>query len=310
MDWPLLALRMCTTVGLLAVGSLHALVLGWVALRKRNRLRSLGSAGILAAFAYSPWFGGLTAHSKVGGLNWLRPPEYSDLLAIDAVVLPGLAILALGFLGALKATSSWCNPKKEADSKAFPPELLFLWFFVMVLGSYLKSLHGAAIFNPRNLLVVAPVAICLLAASAAHRGTRNDTIRVFLVCAGLLYGLVWEQDYYRAERKEQFREAASLADEWGGTEPDLSVISYSWSSKYFNYYFEQLGSDLRIFSNAGDPSNLSRQVARAFKKGATTVVVVAGHKTLGQRELSAMRRYSIKKRKNLLGAGVIQVEQR
>jgi uncharacterized membrane protein len=298
-------------MALLAVASLHFLFLIWAGIQARGKFPAVLAAQFMALVLYAPWIPGFLDHLEKGGLKWLREPTFADLLTIDQIVLPGLVLLFVGLLTAFRNTSHKEDPRNpNALQTGLAAPLLLGWITLIVAGSYIKSLHGSAIFNDRNMIVVLPAVFVCLGAGIGRHATWRQYLGCGAVCLFTLYAFVGEGAYYTEVKKQQFREAAALADTYAKEKPKTQVVTFAWSRTYFDYYFEQMGSDVRASGSSGNAKKLKKVVDGLFKKGATRVIVLAGHKRIRSAEKRAISSYERVRSKKFVGAEVILLERK
>lgn len=152
---------------------------------------------------------------------------------------------------------------------------LLWWTLTLPLGFYLKSVCGTPIFSERNLLVMVPPTLGLVA-GAITTGTPKSwslptsAMLSFLVLADLSLG----QSFYTTPNKQDFRGAAAAAVAFSREANAPAIICYAWSKEYFAYYLpdKRENVDLRCASN---PGKVLKDIRRRAKNGAPVVLAYA-----------------------------------
>jgi len=154
--------------------------------------------------------------------------------------------------------------------------LLLLWIAVPFLASYLQSKVSTPVMIIRNLIIVVPP-IYLILASTLQRiqwpAVRHAWSAVLL--AGLLYFLIGQYGYYDTIKKQQFREAAQFVVE---NEDGRPVVAFTWGRRYFDYYFEALGSENRVGILGGLPEDIAKVDAFLARQTPGEFWFMVGHR--------------------------------
>ena len=207
----------------------------------RNRLLiTFGSIGL----AYLPWLPGLVAQLRFSARSeWLTAPDslMGAFLSLNYQFFNQRWPQTYLFLGIVLAVIVWWlwekwqhrhSPTGFSDT-ATP--WLVAWYFLPFLLVYLVSITVTPIFTYRNLIIVFPAALLLIARGITIWPWRWGRI---LAAVGITAVLLWQivsGTYYTTAHKTQFREAAAAIV---NTPSDDSLIIGQMAYPFLlDYYF-------------------------------------------------------------------------
>jgi len=111
--------------------------------------------------------------------------------------------------------------------------------------------------------------------------------------------------YFRTHVKPQFKESARYIAEGEGKYPESLIIGYSWSEYMFNYYFERIGSDLRVDTIFGEKKDIDKLQDLVEEWEPEYFWYVFAHREPDKEFLEFLNKtYYMKETKKLTGAGV------
>lgn len=252
--------------GLMLVG-LQALFLLGLALVKRRGVLPVLAAYVAMGLLFVPWlpamFEQATRTSRIG---WIQPPTIRAFPAFISFAFNrsqwvGLIVLALlGWLAWSQVRTLVRERNQRVTSLLTSPEvLLAYWLVAPMVVAYVISRAWSPIFTQRNLLIcLAPAYILLARAIFELPFPRLAQSLVGLGIAAFALGnLIFTMGYYREDQKEQFREVVHYVVENHSGASGHPIIGYSRFPQYFDYYFEQFGSDLGIEMTAGETEDVA-----------------------------------------------------
>lgn len=263
--------------GLLTVAALGAFAWLYVLGFKRQLALPLGVACMGFVLCYLPWLGGLRVHLAQGGLTWLRSPSLDDLKNVFGIALPYyvfplvIAVIAVGGWRVVETRGA-----RTAHSNWRVGTLFFLWWtFTLPLGFYLKSIYGTPIFSERNLLVIVPPVLALVAGAITAGTPKSWTLPAaamlsFLVLSDLSLG----QRFYTVPNKQDFRGAAAASLEFSARANAPAIICYAWSKEYFAYYLARELDNIELRC-ASSPEKVLKRLQKGAKSGSPVVLAYA-----------------------------------
>ncbi len=272
--------------GLLVVG-LQAVALGAITWRRRRRRVATTLTYSLIGLAYLPWAGPALA-DLIGEKTGREPPGLEALLSFATFLFnrsPLLAGLAAACLVALLAQTlvrqrPGGRPGGWRDLLASPGALLAAWLLLPVLVTFAMSWIREPMFVNRYLIISMPAAYLLLARSFTRLSPAPWLASTAGVAFSLLavYHLIGPLAYYSKPRKGQFREAVAHIADRDAELSDSLLVGYAWSSRYFDYYFERLGSERRIELKAGRLEDLERVLEKVARREPRYLWFIAAHR--------------------------------
>jgi uncharacterized membrane protein len=205
---------------------------------------------IYKLFLPSPWFS-----------QWLTAPSLVQVALVFPWFFNGsaaIAILSVVFsLYALFVRSE----KKKGLSKLLraiePVSLLACLIVVPLIMTFAFSHLVKPLFQQRYLLIVLPPLIILTA-----RGLivllRKESLQVMAIVLILILGtgdLIFRTQYYTKPNRDQFREAAQLVTDHWNLYPGV-IITCTWNTGYYDYYFKRLGFEHRVAALAAEAEDV------------------------------------------------------
>lgn len=224
------------------------------------------------AALYAPWIPAMLEQSThTIRIGWIGAPglrafpafisfAYNRLRWLGVVVIVGYGWLLWQGADRLRGD----NGRRLLAQVTSADGMLFYWLGAPMVVAYMVSLLWTPVFTQRNLLICLPPAYLLCARAIGTLPIRRlGQAGIALAIAGVaLHNLVYSTGYYRFDQKEQYREAARYVVDRYAASRDPSVIGYSRFPDYFDYYFERMGSEVRIDLTAGE--NEDRDRLRAY----------------------------------------------
>lgn len=296
--------------GLLASVALLGCALVWSAVSHREKAASVGATIGLALALYLPWFPTLLEHLREGGLTFIGPPTFAQLTELPAAVLPNYVyVLACLFIGGAVMVRGRGEPAPSATASMGAP-LLFWWLVLLAFAMWGKSVLSAPIYNARNVSVLMPPLVMLLAGAVGRAGARVGwTVAWLTLCTGMvLYQLVELDKYWDTRTKQDFRAVAAQGARWSKKHPTAPIVSYTFNRKYMNYYLKRFDSPALAESKAQS----GKMAVRALKdSNAEHAIVLAGHIPLRSRDIKALKReFSVVKTVSKRGAKALLLKKK
>jgi mannosyltransferase len=174
---------------------------------------------------------------------------------------------------------------------------LVVWLVLPFLAGLVATLLLKPMLTIRFLTVSAPAAYLLLARGLSVL-TRRWKINIgvgglFLVLA--LVDLFAVHQYYSKPVKDQWRDAVAHVVGENPRHPNALLIGSVWKPVFANYYFERLGSDLRLQIEAGKKSDLPR-ISKEIQKAAPSAVwLIRIHRTVEEGFLDYFKKNFLEK---------------
>lgn len=282
----LVALATCYThyFGLLLIAS-HGF-LGVILLWNKPRIM----AKLLAAFAiilalFAPWIPSMLDQMSLHREYWIAEPGFFGLLvslfffAYKVPVWFGVTfLLPVCILFFAQAQTSATNRKENGPSSLLlvPDIFLILTIVLPFLASYIQSVISSPVVTLRNLIILLPSVYLLMARGVQKipfAGARLVLSIVMVFAIGYFTFVYY--GYYEVVKKQQFREAAEYLLEH---DVDDDVIAFTWSKRYFEYYFERAGSPKKVGLIAGDSEDIPSVKEFLAESQAHGFWYLAGHR--------------------------------
>jgi hypothetical protein len=160
-----------------------------------------------------------------------------------------------------------------------PAAVLLMWLITPFVASYLQSKIATPVMTLRNLIILLPPTYLILARGIwSLRWKDWASAWAILVVTSVLAITVVVDGYYRTIKKQQFREAAAFVIATDGTEIEVPIVAYAWHKKYFEYYFERMGSPAKVDLIAGKRENISELEELLASSDARAFWLVVGHR--------------------------------
>lgn len=180
--------------------------------------------------------------------------------------------------------------KKEELSETL---LLVIWVTVPLILAYGRSIFSTPILTSRNTIIILPPLIMMTA-----RGiTKNEDLLVPLLVAVSIAGLCSlfiTNDYYYRVTKQQFREVADVVLEAKAVQDQSLVIACAWNTNYFDYFFKQAHSPLRVSGIYDEKEDIPALDALVQKSQKKYLWYLIGHKYPSQEFLQYLeKRYKL-----------------
>ncbi len=282
-------------------------------LRRRPALIAvlLVYAGFL--LLYLPWLPE-TYRDMTGYAISYKPPTLRSLLDYGWFLYDYssrfLALAGAGFLFVLwkDVRALLRGPRKPLGDYLLDPTVtLVLWLVLPVLFAFAKSLVSRPVFIARNLIICLPAAYLLSARALALLPLRIRwrSAAAILLCGALLYQLIVPMDYYGRPTKQQFREAAQYVIDRDPAVGDASLLGFAWTPEHLNFYFERLGSPLRVGQVLGLEEEIPQLEAYLDRERPRRLWYIAAHRVPEQGFLDALAgRMTLVDKHSFIGATV------
>jgi len=194
--------------------------------------------------------------------------------------------------------------------KSLKKETIFLliWFLVPLLIIVLFSHLVQNVFSFRNMIIAyAPMLILfsrLIVKSNFNNITKN--LFVFLFISFLIFNLIFMKQYYSKPTKEQFREVAKYVISESNHDQGSDIFALTYHEEYFNYYFKNFGSKLRVnecVQLESENDEIEDALSRCYSNN---LWLISGHQIPSEEFLGIFdASYYLVKQKNFLGAQAI-----
>jgi mannosyltransferase len=284
--------------GLLLVTLEGAALLAATIFTRRSRRVAAVSLG-LVGLGFAPWIPSMLQQSThTDKIAWIPTPTLRAFPAFISFGFNGhawLAIVVVGLLGWL--VWDLFSRVRRAGRLHFevlwstPEVLVGYWLIGPILVAYLMSVWWTPLLTQRNLLVSLP-ALYLLTAHAVTRLPVPGLAQTGLI-AGLgifaLFDLVFTMGYYTQPQKEQFREVVKYAVTQCPLGPSTSIIGYANFPDYFDYYFRQARSPLRVQLLAGEDQDVDRLKTFLAANRPARICFISAHRLPDNGFLEAFR---------------------
>jgi hypothetical protein len=306
-------------IALLYLGLL-ALVLFGLAFRNRALTIRLLGLWLAIALLYAPWAREFL-HDLSDSKAWMPRPSWGEwknylsfVLGRNVAILSGsLALLGLAYgVSGRERTSLFVRFGGRELA-------LFGWVavpFVVLLVKSRWSEGSSSVYIDRALIASLPAAALLAARGAARTIVLVPRMERVAPALPVLLGgyLAWAATSRGGIHKpvrEEFREVAQDVVVRARA-PEAIVVASAFNRFYFDYYFEALGSPLRV-DVMGSSANEARRVRSALKKGdACQSFYVYGHRKLEPQVIKAFSEADFRKvtERRRRGAGFLEFERR
>jgi mannosyltransferase len=252
--------------------------------------------GVVGA-SYLPWLSEFW-NDLHHGTSWIPQPTPAAALDCLAFFFNRSTALAL-FVCALYAVLSirWVADiarRGEASSPAWRAEFaelfLFGWLVLPFAVVYVKSIVSAPALTDRNLIVSLPAAYLLLARAITRLPLRprlQDAVGACVVLCIAIHTTVALQ-YYSRPTKQQFREAVRFVVDRESQFEDAIVVGNVYGPEMLDYYFEHLGSDLRVRTLGGSVESFEHVIRIVEEEEPMHVWYIAAHLESDPRFLEAL----------------------
>lgn len=194
--------------------------------------------------------------------DWIQIPSprtlagFFEFLFNRSRMFTGVFVLCIGYL----TVWSWRQYRatRVVDLSLLHTILLIGWLLVPPVLTFVISVAVKPIFMDRYLLIVMPAAYLIVARAITVLPVPRvaQAILAILFTFALLGHLLFGLKYYTTPTKEQWREAVSYVIQHDVANEDSLVVSWSYRGADFDYYFERLGSSLRVQLNAGEADDI------------------------------------------------------
>lgn len=277
--------------------ALQGAFVGLLLIIRNGSWMRLGLIYAVVVLAYVPWLSRAGAVLATGTPGWLAPPtpealwkltcfmfSYSDEIAITFLVLAFAALLTH-----LWRTSG--DPHRLRSALRSPTALLLLWVVAPVAIIYVRSVLVAPAFTNRSFSIVVPALYLLAARSITGLPLRRTQIRVVasVLVTLLIVHLLFVMQYYERQTKDQFRHAAQFLVERDDSAAAAVVLAAAWNGRYFDYYFEHLGSPRRVDRLAVQGDDFAGAVELIDEKVPDHIWLVAAHRLPHDALISALK---------------------
>lgn len=291
-------------------------------LRKRRQIGAWFLVHGVLALAYVPWLVALLGQIR-DGKSWMPKPTLHSMIRVASNVLNHhLTVwLALVILGA--GVAFWSARRGERLARDGAPETrrslvqLCLWIFFPLATAVVLSWTVTPVISPRNLIIVLPAALVLLAWSLHVidvRFVRGYPVLGALVVVTALADLLFVQRYYGVQTKRQFRQSAAYV--WDVTQamdtPPFIATEEVWE-EYVAYYWRDQRKRLKgTFDEAKYPhiSAAASQLNERLGKAKPEDVVFIASLTRGGSKLpDTLSGYHELSRKHFVGIEVRRLQR-
>ena len=189
--------------------------------------------------------------------------------------------------------------------------VLVLWLIVPFIISYLISMSFLPVLNGRNLIISLPAAYLIFSHALVQLPFNLFLKKIFIgvLIFIFLFHLIVKMDYYGRASKPQFKGAVKYIVE-REKNGDSFVIGFSRSRGYmFNYYFEKMGSEIRVDASLGREQDIEHLEDLIEKNEPAYFWYIFSHRQPDKQFLEFLyKTYNIKKDKKLKRAGVMLCE--
>jgi len=284
----------------IALQGVYALL---VFLRRRDQLTYIIMLYGLLFVAYLPWLPHMLfqIQNNPSNITWIPKPTpklFQYFIEFAFNFSKKLFLLVMLFYALLFSRPVYSLVKRRTlmINPLSPEVLLLLWLLAPIMGAYVISLVSdtplISILNFRNIIFSIPAAYLLLSRAITQLPLRQNiqSIIVLLFICVFLFHLFYDIDYYSRPHKEQIRDAVQHVIDENPRESTPLIIGYAVRQQHFNYYFEKLGSDLRV-GVVGGKSDQIQNITRILEQNKPQYVwFVSAHYTPEEEFLDALHK--------------------
>jgi uncharacterized membrane protein len=235
----------------------------------------------LSFLAYTPWISHVI-NQVDRGKTWIPAPSMERVIAVyqslcndhlfSTLALVGAGAVA-GYLWAARHQNTRFGPWLRNALRS-PLTWVLAWVTVPTLATLAISATVLPVLTDRNLIIMLPGVVLLvaIAVDSLERWTGRWPVFTVAIVSLLAADLFGTKDYYNTATKWQYRAVAeSVVAQSNGME-SVHFVTGAWHPSYFDYYFEQLDSPVRVSDSGRGRKQLKRKAERS---SAPTVFVAA-----------------------------------
>lgn len=290
--------------GLLLVFCQGIFCLGFL-IKTRSGLSIFVIVYTLCLLAYAPWLPYFFQQLGRDGI-WIHPPTIKVVLDFLIFAFNGMICFVISVV--VLVIFYFKNKSNLSLFRQLSPATLFLlsWILLPFLLAYLKSVLSMPILTLRNLLILLPACYLLIARMITLAPVSERSKQLFIAFLLIMFTLrsVIVIDYYGSPQKQQFREVTHhvIQHELQELSKPL-IIGHAYGEKSFNYYFERLGSELRVDHMAGKKEDVSNTKIKIDTFDGERIWFITAHRFADAEYLEFMHSsYELKEVKKYFGA--------
>ncbi|MFC2163192.1 glycosyltransferase family 39 protein [Candidatus Altiarchaeota archaeon] len=191
------------------------------------------------------------------------------------------------------------------------PDLITIaWLVIPFTITFLASTYLTPMLNFRYVIISIPAAYLLFAHAItlipSSKRTQN-IIAIIIICL-FLSRFIFTMGYYSDAHKEQYRDAVAYTIKGSDRYEDAMVIGYSGTkmfNEHFDYYFENLGSDVRIDVMGGRKADIMNVSKSINARKPSYIWMMRGHSNVEPEFLTFLNEtYTHIKHQGFVGADV------
>lgn len=242
--------------GLLVLAIESLIILLYSIRVRRDRLKVSGIC-IVPFLAFIPWVPYAWAQSATG--SYIATPSLRTVALLFFEYMSwSKSMMAAFIVIVLSALFSYCT--KKTTGERFTSTGLaapVLWVVLPLAVSLSVSVAFIPVFTVRNMMVVLP-AVFLILSAAIHIIFSGGWLRysvIAVLCCYMLFSLFVVRKHYTEPHRHQFREAAAYTVDNHQSGCETMIVASAWNAFYFDYYFQELSSDLAVDLVAVEPGD-------------------------------------------------------